>query len=170
MFRKLDDFFAAQQNHIGGLGTNIGALTAETLAFQAYEGSRTLGQLAWHIVQTIPEMMARTGLSLKFDESQPIPNNPVAIAKAYGDAHAKLEEVIKANWDDSSLEVEDELYGSAWKRGATLAVLLGHETHHHGQLTVMMRLAGLPVHGVMGPSKEEWKKFDMEAPLEPQQA
>ncbi len=170
MFRKLDDFYSAQQHHVAEFCKNIAALTPESLMFAAYDGSRTIGQLAWHIVQTIPEMMARTGLSLEFDESLPIPNDPTEIARTYTEAHAKLAEVLKANWDDSSLEVEDELYGSKWKRGATLSVLLAHENHHHGQLTVMMRLASVPVHGVMGPSKEEWKMFGMEAPPEPQQA
>jgi uncharacterized damage-inducible protein DinB len=42
--------------------------------------------------------------------------------------------------------------------------LIQHQAHHRGQMTVLMRQAGLPVPGIYGPSKEEWANFGMEAP------
>ncbi len=56
--------------------------------------------------------------------------------------------------------IEDDRYGDKWSRGKTLGMLVTHQIHHHGQLTVVMRLAGLKVPGVHGPAKEEWGKFD----------
>lgn len=168
MFRKLDDFYAAQQSQVEECSKNIVSLTPESLRFKAYEKSRSIGQLVRHIVLTIPEMMSLTGLELGLADDAPVPQDAAAIATAYSEEHAKLAAAIKANWDDATLEQEDEMYGSPWKRGITLANLLGHEIHHFGQLTVMMRLCGLPVHGVMGPSKEEWKQYGMEEPPEPQ--
>ena len=48
------------------------------------------------------------------------------------------------------------MYGEKWPRGMSLSALMAHETHHRGQMTVLMRQAGLPVPGVYGPAKEEW--------------
>jgi uncharacterized damage-inducible protein DinB len=48
------------------------------------------------------------------------------------------------------------MYGETWKRGLTLFYLLMHQAHHRGQMTVLMRQAGLPVIGIYGPAKEEW--------------
>ncbi|MHB8840055.1 MAG: DinB family protein, partial [Gemmatimonadaceae bacterium] len=40
-------------------------------------------------------------------------------------------------------------------RGFVLTVLMNHQWHHRGQMTVLMRQAGLSVPGVCGPSREE---------------
>lgn len=39
-------------------------------------------------------------------------------------------------------------------RGKFLRMLIDHQTHHRGQMTVLLRQAGLTVPGVMGPTKE----------------
>jgi hypothetical protein len=64
-----------------------------------------------------------------------------------------LEEVTK-NWKDETLQIVDEMYGEKWPRGLTLRILIDHEIHHRGQMTVLMRQAGLKVPGIMGPSRE----------------
>jgi uncharacterized damage-inducible protein DinB len=46
----------------------------------------------------------------------------------------------------------------------TLGALVGHQTHHRGQMTVLMRQAGLVVPGIFGPAREEWAKMGMPAP------
>ena len=71
---------------------------------------------------------------------------------------------MKTRWDDAALQVEDDLYGETWKRGFTLTVLLNHEIHHRGQMTVLMRQAGLKVPGIYGPSKEEWAGYGTPEP------
>ena len=53
------------------------------------------------------------------------------------------------------------MYGMTWKRGTTLSLLINHQAHHRGQMTVLMRQAGVPVVGVYGPAKEEWKAAGM---------
>ncbi|MCK6259572.1 DinB family protein [Fictibacillus sp. KIGAM418] len=47
------------------------------------------------------------------------------------------------------------MYGEKWENGLTLYILNCHQIHHRGQMTVLMRLAGLKVPGVYGPSIEE---------------
>jgi uncharacterized damage-inducible protein DinB len=45
----------------------------------------------------------------------------------------------------------------------TLGVIVSHQIHHRAQLTIVMRLNGLKVPGVYGPSKEEWTSYGMPA-------
>ena len=69
-----------------------------------------------------------------------------------------------SKWNDEALEVIDEMYGEKWARGQTLRILLDHETHHRGQMTVLLRQAGETVPGIFGPAKEEWGRYGMETP------
>lgn len=57
-----------------------------------------------------------------------------------------------------------QLYWSAIAKWFTFDVLIQHQNHHRGQMTVLMRQAGLPVPGIYGPAKEEWTTFGLEAP------
>ena len=69
-----------------------------------------------------------------------------------------------AAWSDATLEAEDDMYGERWRRGLTLQVLVVHQAHHRGQMTVLMRQAGLKVPGVYGPAREEWTAHGMKPP------
>lgn len=74
---------------------------------------------------------------------------------------------IPGNLRDDSIRmktVEDEMYGEKWPRGQSARILIDHQIHHRGQLTVVMRQAGLQVPGVYGPSKEEWAGYGAPAP------
>ena len=93
-----------------------------------------------------------------------MPEGAGEIAAAYRVASASLLEQVRDRWKDDTLEIEDEMYGSKWKRGFTLYILDIHEVHHLGQMSVLMRQAGLKVPGGFGPSKEDWAKFGMEPP------
>jgi hypothetical protein len=63
---------------------------------------------------------------------------------------------VTAAWSDDMLEDDVQAYGMTFKRGFMLDMLIRHEAHHRGQMTVLMRQAGLPVPGPYGPSREEW--------------
>jgi uncharacterized damage-inducible protein DinB len=93
-----------------------------------------------------------------------VPASARAIADAYRTAAASLTERMRAEWTDTTLAEVDEMYGERWSRGRTLDVLLFHQAHHRGQLTVLMRQAGLRVPGVYGPAREEWEAIGMTPP------
>jgi len=57
-----------------------------------------------------------------------------------------------------------EFIGQTIPNGSLLLFLLQHQSHHRGQMTVLMRQAGLPVPGIYGPAKEEWAQFGLQAP------
>ena len=54
-------------------------------------------------------------------------------------------EQLKKHYKDEDLQTEDDMYGEKWKRGLTLLYLMLHLAHHRGQMTVLMRQAGLKV-------------------------
>jgi len=165
MYRRLEDFFSSYQQLTEGTQKLLDALTDKSLPQPVTDGHRTLGQMAWHLVVTIPEMMQRTGLPLSaIDHEAAPPTSAKEIATAYRTASAELAQAITDQWTDADLDVVDEMYGQKWPRHLTITALVHHEIHHRGQLTVLMRQAGLAVPGLYGPSKEEWGQYGMETP------
>lgn len=165
MYRRLDDFLEQWRQLTESTQKMLDALTDASLDQPVADGHRTLGRIAWHLAQTIPEMLGKTGLSPEGPaEDAPVPGSAREIAEAYRTASASLVQQVRERWTDETLEVEDDLYGSKWKRGFTVTALVEHEIHHDGQLSVLMRQAGLRVPGVYGPAKEDWAKMGMEPP------
>lgn len=165
MYRKLDDFLEQWRQLRESTQKLLDGMTDASLAQPVADDHRTLGRIAWHLVQTVPEMLGKTGLSPEGPtEEAPVPASASEIADAYRTSSASLAEQVKQQWTDETLEVEDEMYGSKWKRGFTLTALVEHEIHHDGQMTVLMRQAGLRVPGSYGPAKEEWSKMGMKPP------
>jgi len=165
MYRKLQDFLETYETLSEGTQRAFDTIGDEHLGQRIAEGHRSLGEIAWHIVVTIPEMMRHTGLGLgAVDPEAPPPESAKAIADAYRAASAEFKHQITEAWDDASLEVSDNLYGQEWKRGQTLEILIHHEIHHRAQAMVLMRQAGIAVPGLFGPAKEEWAQMGMDAP------
>ncbi len=165
MYRKIEDFVRNWEYEADHTSKVLDALTEDSLKQVVSDGHRTLGRLAWHITQTIPEMMNRTGLSVTgVDPHAPVPSSLPEIKKAYRDASASLLGEIKSKWTDDTLEVEDNMYGETWKRGLTVSALIMHQTHHRGQMTVLMRQAGLKVPGLYGPALEDWATYGQPVP------
>jgi len=140
-------------------------LTDASLGQAIVPGQRTLGRMAWHLTLSLGEMMGKTGLQLDAPgEDAPVPASAQVIAAAYEKASRSMLEGIKSSWTNATLKVEDDMYGEKWKRGVTLDALVRHQAHHRGQMTVLMRQAGLKVPGVYGPALEEWAGMGMPAP------
>jgi uncharacterized damage-inducible protein DinB len=165
MFVTVAGFLKGWQFESEGTSKLLAALTDESLGQSVMPEGRSLGRLAWHITTTIPEMMGRTGLRLSGpDPEAPMPASARAIANAYQEAASSLAKVVQESWTDATLGIEDDMYGMKWTRGFTLGSLISHQTHHRGQMTVLMRQAGLPVSGIYGPAREEWASMGMSAP------
>jgi uncharacterized damage-inducible protein DinB len=92
-----------------------------------------------------------------------MPHSAKEITAAYEKGAKAVGETIMGNWSDEQLEDELPMYGENWKKGFILQALICHQAHHRGQMTVLMRQAGLKVPGVYGPAKEEWQTMGMPA-------
>jgi len=165
MFRKLSDFLEAYKQLTEGTISILESLPENGLGHMPIEGCRSMSQLAWHIVTTIPEMMSQTGLGIgSVDPHSTPPDSKEDILTAYQSVSSELLKEIGTKWDDQTLDQEDNLYGENWKRSFTLTALIHHEIHHRGQMTILLRQANCAVPGMYGPSKEEWTKYGMEEP------
>ncbi|HEX5520104.1 MAG TPA: DinB family protein, partial [Longimicrobiaceae bacterium] len=87
----------------------------------------------------------------------PRPEHAAEIAATYRDAAASVGEAVRRAWPDDELGEMVEMYGDRWSKATVLSALIRHEAHHRGQMTVLMRQAGLVVPGVYGPAREEWE-------------
>ena len=162
MFRMIDDFEKRWANERESSLKVMRALTDASLGQLVAPGGRTLGRIAWHIVQTLGEMGGHAGLKVEgANEKTPQPAMAAAIADGYAANAEALASAVKASWKDSDLPVKIEMYGQTWARGEALSGLVAHEVHHRGQMTVLMRQAGIAVPGVYGPAREEWATYGM---------
>ncbi|WP_088224731.1 DinB family protein [Desulfosporosinus sp. FKB] len=142
------------------------ALTDDSLDQRVTKEDRTIGRLAWHIAITIPEMMSKTGLVFEgFLEDAPVPSSVKDIINYYENASESMKMGIIHQWNDQTLLEDRNMYGESWTIAMILNVLVNHQIHHRGQMTVLMRQAGLKVPGIYGPAREDWSKFGMEPPL-----
>jgi uncharacterized damage-inducible protein DinB len=157
MYSSISRFLADWEQEAAATTRVMKALTDQSLGCTAGPGERSLGTLAWHIVLTLGEMGGKAGLDLpSLPEDSPAPSSSHDIAAGYEKAARLVAEKVRAQWADSTLEDTLEMYGSRWTRAGVLASLVKHQIHHRGQMTVLMRKAGIAVPGVYGPAREEW--------------
>jgi uncharacterized damage-inducible protein DinB len=162
MFRTAKDFEKEWAEEIASTMKILKPLTDLSLSQRVAPEHRTLGRLAWHLVQSQVDLVNRTGLSTIEgpDFETPVPAHAADIVSAY---ERVANAILKASptWNDATLLEERDMYGMSWTVGYTLEILIRHEAHHRGQMTVVMRQAGLPVAGPYGPAKEEWDAYGM---------
>lgn len=169
MFRRIDDLRTCLAEETEKTLQILDAVPDAALDTRVGEGFRDLRRMAWHLVETRVEMPGQLGLKVRgahLMQGPFIQDPPATMAEirtAFVDAAASLDEVL-GTWADTDLDREDVLYGETWRRGRTFMVLVVHEIHHRGQMTVLMRQAGLPVPGIYGPAKEGWAAYNVEAP------
>ncbi len=155
MYRKTEDFLNDWSRVNAGTLEVLNAVTDEKLDQAIVEGHSTLGWLGWHLVYSIPFFAKILG----FDVSAPgdrniVPKKASEIADAYRNVAGQFAEKVKKTITDDKLQDTVEFRGSM-PVGALLRIVIEHEIHHRGQMTVLLRQAGLKVPGVMGPTKEE---------------
>ena len=164
MYRKIKDFEQSWAYETEITTKLLSNLTDASLNQKVTEGGRSLGFVAWHIVLTLGEMLGKVGLNIDCPpEEAATPASAREITETFERAARSVSEEVAKKWTDETLLQEDEMYGMIWSRGTTLSLLINHQAHHRGQLTILMRQAGVPVIGVYGPAKEEWEAMGQAA-------
>ena len=159
MVRTINDFAEQWRYEQESTLKIFNSLTDESLE-QKIPGGRTLGRLANHITETLTELPHKCGLPIA-EEYVTYKTVPELVA-AYQRVSDQLLNAVTGNWHDNMLQDEQMMYGEPWKNGFSLFAIIAHQAHHRGQMTVLMRLAGLQVPGMYGPSKEEWQAMHMQ--------
>ncbi len=156
MFTSVRDFLDTWRRESASTARLMTELTDRSLEQRIADGYRSIGELAWHIVVSPREILRHCGLDYPAPTKQdPQPLRAAEIHSCYVDAAKALAAAVESQWNDQTLQTLDLVYDRQWPRGLTLAILIYHEIHHRGQLTVLMRQAGLKVPGVYGPSRDE---------------
>ncbi|WP_159887750.1 DinB family protein [Paenibacillus puerhi] len=165
MFQTLDHLLKSWEYEAGATQRLLNHLTDESLTQEISPQNWTLGRTAWHTVAAIRIITSNTNLTFEAPaEDWPAPASAQFIADSYHQASDAFVQALKTQWSDSTLEECIDFLGQSMPNGALMMFLILHQSHHRGQMTVLMRQAGLPVPGIYGPSKEEWANFGMEAP------
>ena len=154
MYRKVEDFLEDWTIASEGTANVFKALTDEKLDQSIVADHSTLGWLAWHLVGAAGAFGQFAG----FNVQGPAHNAPQPTsAKEISDAYEALAQAIKeeaAKLADEDLLAEVKSFTGDTQRGKLLRGLIDHQTHHRGQMTVLLRQAELAVPPVMGPTKE----------------
>ena len=164
MYRTINDFTEDWRRETASTAKIYRALTDASLAQKVTPDGRSLGFLAWHIIVSVCDAARRSGLKSKLPtRNDPMPVSASALAEVYIASTKVVGDEIGEHWNDASLLEEVEMFGEKWRRGFALSAMMRHQTHHRGQMTVLMRQAALTVPGVCGPAKEEWATMGMPA-------
>jgi uncharacterized damage-inducible protein DinB len=132
------------------------ALTDASLSQRTDPEGRTLGDIAWHMAVMIGLTGSGIGLSIEAPpRGTAVPGEAATIASAYERAKESFRQQAATSLTDGKLVEEIEIFGRKMSRAAALNGLVRHQIHHRGQMTVLMRGAGLVVPSVYGPSREE---------------
>lgn len=162
MYRKIEDFIKDWGYESEGTLNLFKNITNEALNKKDHENVRSIAVLTWHITITLNEMLNKAELNVTGpDEHSKPPTAIKEIIDAYESSAKSVTEQVQKQWTDKSLEEKTNMYGEEWRKGTTLSILIKHQAHHRGQLTVLMRQSGMLVPGIYGPSKEDWAKYDM---------
>lgn len=163
MYRTIEEFMTNWNHEANSTQKVMDVLTDASLNQEVVHGHRTLGELAWHITTSCHDLISKTGL--KFDavggHGSQVPSSAKEIANSFRQSSESMITAIKEQWTDESLKEIKDIHGEKWSNGLTLYILNCHLIHHRGQMTVLMRQAGLKVPGMYGPSLEEWVEYGL---------
>jgi uncharacterized damage-inducible protein DinB len=165
MFQTLDGFLKIWNFEAYTTKKILDQLTDESLSQETTPQNWNLGRIAWHTATAIGVIASQTGLAFEApSKDYPVPQSAKFISDIYQKASSRLAQAIKEQWTDMTLSEEKDFFGQRMSNGQLLLFIIQHQTHHRGQMTILMRQAGLSVPGVYGPAKEEWAMMGMEAP------
>ncbi|MFJ5624591.1 DinB family protein [Peribacillus loiseleuriae] len=165
MYVTISDFIK-EWNREAMLTQNVlNGLTDESLKQQVYPEGRTLGRIAWHLTASIPDYLAHFELNIDgVENKESVPALAQEITETFKEVSSHAAQIIEQQWTDKSLEQIQEAFGRQESNAQILMGLIKHIVHHRGQITVLMRQAGLKPFGVYGPPKEDWIHLGVENP------
>lgn len=156
MYRKVTDFTAEWSRAAEGTTKVLESLTDETLDQAIVEGHSTLGWLGWHLATSPIFFASMAGINIESSaDTNTVPKDASTILHTYKNVVEQIQNQAEVALTDEKLLETVDSFGTATPRGAILRTLIDHQTHHRGQMTVLLRQAGLPVPGIMGPTKEQ---------------
>ncbi|WP_214891089.1 DinB family protein [Exiguobacterium sp. s142] len=157
MYRTANDFKQDWTKSSTGTLDVLRAMTDDTLGQKIVPDHNSLGWIGWHVTTALGYFTNLLGFRLSALKSLTQPDQASVIADQYERYAQEISSAADGFTDDYLLE-EVDVHGKMTPRGAVLRMMIDHQTHHRGQMTVLLRQAGQHVPGVMGPTKEQMKR------------
>ena len=155
MYSKIEEFAKDYAEEAKESHKNFEHLTDGSLETRPAEGYWSIGDHLWHIIQTWTFVFKEINEGPDLELPEDAPGSAAELAALYKRTTSRVIDWFTKSWTDEQLAEGREMWGMKWTNAKILAEMLKHEIHHHGQMIPLMRMAGLPVHGIYGPSKEE---------------
>ncbi|WP_223585103.1 DinB family protein [Sphingobacterium sp. GVS05A] len=135
----------------------------EKLDWRPHEKSMTLGELAAHVVELhswVFKAIPKDTFDFKVDyhplKVSSVEELKLTLSEGLEKNKAAIEDIAEEDWfKDWVLKAGDYEIARLPRAGAIRFIVNNHIVHHRGQLTVYLRLLGIPVPGLYGPSADE---------------
>jgi uncharacterized damage-inducible protein DinB len=134
----------------------------DKLAWKPHPKSFSLGQLALHIA-SVPGRVAAAAVPDSMEApsfSQPEPKSRQEVLDTFSSSLENAKDTLN-KMDDArimsmwSLTKNGKVLMSVPRIGFVRSILMNHNYHHRGQLSVYLRMLGVPVPSIYGPSADE---------------
>src|SRR5712691_2708173 len=134
----------------------------DKLAWKPHPKAFSLGQLALHIA-SVPGSVAAAAAPDSMEApnfSQPQPKNRQEVLDTFSKSLESAKETLK-KMDDARLMAtwkltkNGKVLMSVPRIGFIRSILMNHNYHHRGQLSVYLRILEVPVAAIYGPSADE---------------
>ncbi|GIP29388.1 hypothetical protein J23TS9_45180 [Paenibacillus sp. J23TS9] len=156
MYRTAQDFVNDWSHAATGTIRVLEALTDDKLNQSIVEGHSSLGWLGWHLATCPVFFTGMAGLTVEpVGDPKSVPTSASEILATYKTVVERVKAAAAQTLTDEMMAESVETFSGPTPRGAILRMLIDHQTHHRGQMTVLLRQAGLPVPGLIGPTREE---------------
>jgi uncharacterized damage-inducible protein DinB len=159
-----EELLAEFQEELAATRRILDRVPADKLAWKPHEKSMSLGQLALHIAK-VPGAIAHITITESFDVLQgnftpPFPSSTAEIRAALEESARSVEATLRETEDAwaqapwrlmaGNRELQTRPRFKTWR-----TLMLNHWYHHRGQLTVYLRLLGVPLPVIYGPTADE---------------
>jgi uncharacterized damage-inducible protein DinB len=115
----------------------------------------TAGDIAWHIVTAPVYMLNQVGFNIDaVSPAKPERLTAEQITTAHAAINAQVKEQVAQKTPEDLAQVYHVFGMMDWPAGQMLGIMMHHEIHHRGQLSILMRQAGLVVPSIYGPTHE----------------
>ena len=162
MPRIVDSFIAELEHETAATKRALERVPGDKLTWKPHPKSFSLGQLALHIAETpgaIAGMITKDVMEMGQFEQGAAKSSAELIPALEKSVHTAKE--ILSGMDDQKMMAIWRFKSNgkelmALPRVALVrSIMLNHWYHHRGQLTVYLRLLGIPVPSIYGPSADE---------------
>ncbi|MBS2970281.1 DinB family protein [Metabacillus sp. KIGAM252] len=161
MFTTVNDFLNEWQQESLLTQKTLDVLTDESLSQEVSPELYSIGSVAWHITGSVYYFPSQIGVEFEHPDLQKkAPESAAEIKETYITLSQRLTEALPDQVTDERMHEVMDLFGYKLPVQGVLRLFIQHQAHHRAQLTVLMRLAGLKVPGIYGPSKEEWEAMN----------